>query len=77
MDDPSLERARAAKPRALDVFSKLGDVVGIGLTRVGEQYGLKVNLSSAPKDPDAVPGEVDGVPVKVEVVGTLRKRSAR
>ena len=74
MDDASLERARAAKERALELFSKLGDVVGIGLTRIGDQYGLKINLSSAPKDSNSLPGEVDGVRVKVEVVGTIRKR---
>jgi hypothetical protein len=74
MDDPSLERARAAKARALEVFSRLGEVVGIGLTRIGDVYGLKVNLGSAPKERSALPSEVDGVPVKVEVVGPIRKR---
>jgi hypothetical protein len=77
MDDPSLERARAAKARALELFSTLGDVVGIGLTRIDDQYGLKVNLSSPPKDAGTLPREVDGVRVKVEVVGTIRKRSEK
>jgi hypothetical protein len=74
MDDPSLERARAAKAHALEVFSRLGEVVGIGLTRIGDEYGLKVNLGSAPKERSALPSEVDGVRVKVEVVGPIRKR---
>jgi hypothetical protein len=74
MDDPSLERARAAKERALAVFSKVGEVVGIGLTKIDDQYGLKVNLSAPPDDPAALPDEVDGVRVKVEVVGRIRKR---
>lgn len=77
MDDESLERARAAKERTLELFSKLGDVVGIGLTRIDDQYGLKVNLSSARKDLSSLPREVDGVRVKVEVVGTIRKRPAK
>ena len=77
MADESLERARAAKTRALELFSKLGDVVGIGVTRIDDQYGLKVNLSSAPKDASALPREVDGVRVKVEVVGTIRKRGEK
>lgn len=77
MDDASLERARAAKGHALKLFSKLGDVVGIGLTRIDDQYGLKVNLSSTPKDLSLLPREVDGVRVKVEVVGTIRKRPAK
>jgi hypothetical protein len=76
MSDRSLERARAAKPRALEMFSKLGDVVGVGLTRIGDEYGIKVNLASAVKDESTLPTEVDGVPVKVEVVGAIRKRAA-
>ena len=74
MDDASLERARAAKARALEVFAKLGDVVGVGLTTIGDGYGLKVNLGTAPKDMSALPHEVDGVRVKVEIVGPIRKR---
>lgn len=74
MAGASLESARAAKKRALTLFAELGDVVGIGLTKMNEGYGLKINFSSAPKDPTAVPEDVDGVPVKVEVVGTIRKR---
>ena len=76
MSDRSLERARAVKQRALEVFSKLGDVVGVGLTRIGDEYGIKVNLGSAVKDESTLPSEVDGVPVKVEVVGAIRKRPA-
>jgi hypothetical protein len=74
MDERSLERARAAKQHALELFSQLGDVVGIGLTRIGEEYGLKVNLRSARTSLGALPSEVDGVRVTVEVVGPIRKR---
>ena len=73
-DSPSLQRARTAKSRALETFSRFGDVVGVGLTKTGDAYGLKVNFRVPPHDPDAVPGEVDGVPVKWEVVGQIRKR---
>ena len=62
--------------RSLEMFSKLGDVVGVGLTRIGDEYGIKVNLASAVKDESTLPTEVDGVPVKVEVVGAIRKRAA-
>jgi hypothetical protein len=72
VDTPStLEQARAAKARAEEVFRDL-PVVGIGITRVGAGYGLKVNLSRAADG--KVPAEVDGVPVRHEVVGTIRKR---
>lgn len=73
----SLESARAAKARALQVFEKLGDVVGIGLTKIDDEYGLKVNLSAPPSDPASLPTDVDGVPVKVEIVGHIRKRPTR
>jgi len=70
-----LDRARAAKARAHAVFSKLGDVVGVGITTIGSQYGLKINLASPPPTSSELPTEVDGVPVRVEVVGRLRKRA--
>ncbi len=73
MDKPNctLDQARAAKPRAVVVLAAF-PVVGIGITRVGEGYGLKVNLSEAC---DSVPAEIDGVPLKSEVVGKIVKRS--
>jgi hypothetical protein len=74
MSVASLAQARAAKARALEIFSRFGEVVGVGLVRVGEGYGVKVNLQSAStKNP--LPRSVDGVPVTVEVVGSIRKRS--
>jgi hypothetical protein len=77
MIDQSLDRARAAKAHALEVFSRFGDVVGVGLTRIGDHYGIKVNFSSAVSDESVLPREVDGVPVKVEVVGAIRKQAGR
>lgn len=75
MADISREQARAAKAAALRAFSKLGEVVGVGITRVGSAYGLKVNLRSAPDASTVLPEQVDGVPVKVEIVGTIRPRT--
>ena len=69
--DATLEQARAAKVVAVKALSDL-PVVGIGITRVGDGYGLKVNLGAAPEG--EVPATVAGVPVKVEVVGKIRKR---
>lgn len=74
MNAASLAQARAAKARALKIFSRFGDVVGIGLVRLGEGYGVKVNLQSQPRK-DPMPRSVDGVPVTVEVIGPIRKRS--
>jgi hypothetical protein len=72
MNRRTLREARAAKAKALEVFTPKAKVVGVGVTRVDEGYGVKVNLE-APSDHD-LPAEVDGVPVKVEVVGPVRKR---
>ena len=72
MTAASLAQARAAKARALEIFSRFGVVVGVGLVRLGEGYGVKVNLQKPPADP-GLPQSVDGVPVTVEVVGPIRK----
>jgi hypothetical protein len=71
-DTATLEQARAAKPKAAVLLAAL-PVVGIGITRIGDGYGLKVNLSEGVAD-DAVPQHVDCVPIKTEVVGEIRKR---
>jgi len=73
----TLDHARAAKERAHKVFSKLADVVGVGITTIGSEYGLKVNISSPPPPSNVLPQEVDGVPVRVEVVGKIRKRDSK
>ena len=70
----TIEAVRGAKARAHETFAKLGKVVGVGITRIGEGYGVKLNLE-APPAPDAnLPENVDGVPIRIEVVGTTRKR---
>jgi hypothetical protein len=70
----TLEQARAAKKEALRHFEKLGTVVGVGVTRVDGDYAVKVNLRERPPEGVVVPSEIDGVPIRVEVVGPIRKR---
>jgi hypothetical protein len=70
----TLEQARAAKEEALALFSRFARVVGVGITRVGSGYAVKVNLASPPDATVQLPASVQGVPVRVEVVGTIRKR---
>ena len=72
-----MDKARAAKGRAHEVFSKLADVVGVGITTIGSEYGLKINVSSPPPPSNVLPKEVDGVPVRMEVVGKIRKRASK
>jgi hypothetical protein len=66
------QQARAAKRKAAELFLAIGAVAGVGITRIGEGYGLKVNLEHLPDSP--LPTDVDGVPLRVEVVGAIRKR---
>jgi hypothetical protein len=70
-----IEQVRAAKPKAAQIFSKLAHVNGVGITRVDEGYGLKVNLSALPEQSDLLPTEVDGIPVAVQVIGPIVKRT--
>ena len=69
----TIDQARAAKRKALKLFDQQ-DVVGIGIARVEGGYGLKVNLQQPLAEQGAVPQEIDGVPIRFEVVGPIRKR---
>lgn len=71
-----LDEVRAAKSAAHGAFERLAKVVGIGITRHGNGYALKVNLQRAPGATVVLPKEIAGVPVHVEVVGPIRKRLA-
>jgi hypothetical protein len=73
MPSTSLTKARAAKKRVVAEFSHLACVTGIGITRVGDDYAVKVNLSH-PVGPGELPAEIDGVRVCVEVTGRIRAR---
>lgn len=73
----TLDEVRAAKAQALAVFSELADVVGVGITSIGSAYGLKINLTALPKSTVKLPTHVAGVPVKVEIVGTISKRNPK
>ncbi len=72
-----LDAARGAKEKVKQIFSQFGTVNGIGLTRMGEHYAIKVNFESEPHDQDHMPCEVEGVPVVVRVIGSLHKQAVR
>lgn len=72
----SLDKVRAAKRQALGTFKRLGQVDGVGITRIGKGYGLKINLQKAPSGKSPLPATIKGVPVLVEVVGPVKKRLA-
>lgn len=73
----ALDEARVAKPEALRVFGKLTELAGVGITRSGQGYGLKVNVRHAPAPGVVLPERIAGVPVKVEVTGRVGKQTVR
>ena len=67
----TLEAARHAKHAAVRVFEAFGEVMGVGIVHIGDGYGLKVNLREAPAANIELPTEVEGVPIQIEIVGTI------
>jgi hypothetical protein len=74
MPGVTLEQARAAKAAALRRVERLDTVVGVGLTRVDGDYAVKINLRAPLPQGTELPTDIDGVPVLIEVIGTVRKR---
>ena len=70
----SLEQARAAKEAAKTEIADLPGLTGIGITMVGEDYALMINLTAALPPSIRLPKTIAGVPLCVEVVGQIRKR---
>jgi len=70
----TLEEARAAKQAAQRLLATVDRVVGIGITRDGDGYAVKINLSEPVAPGIQLPTEIDGVPVRVEVTGSVRAR---
>jgi len=72
-----LKTARAAKKHLVDVIGSQPNVNGVGIAPVNGGWALKVNLRSD-RSRAKIPPEVDGVDVKVEVVGRgVRQALAR
>jgi len=69
----TIEQGRAAKAAAKTALAHLPGIVGIGLTMLGEDYALKVNLREALPPNLQLPDRIQGVQVCAEVVGTIRK----
>lgn len=67
----TLDQARAAKNKLLEQLRDRVDLRGIGIAVLDGGYGVKVNFSKRPSS-GVVPDDVDGVPVIVDVVGSVR-----
>jgi hypothetical protein len=70
----TLEQAHAAKAAAKAELASIPGVAGIGLTMIGADYAVKVNLQAALPAGVKLPARIAGVPVCSEVVGTIRKQ---
>lgn len=65
---------RSAKEKARRRVAAKAEVVGAGIikAKTGSGFAIKVNVKHRPSG--AIPAEVEGIPIVVEVVGTIRKR---
>lgn len=72
MSAPDLERARAAKERLAALIADRPAVNGVGISPFEDGFCIKVDLAH-PSD-EELPQEFDGVPVRIEIVGTVTKR---
>lgn len=70
----TLKRAQAAKREVQRLTRHLDTGAAVGITRIGDAYGVKVNLTAPLDDRDAIPAEIDGVQIRVEIVGQIRPR---
>ena len=69
------EDARRAQRDVLrKMRSRYPEVSGMGIARIADGWGYKVNLRRAPRR--KLPTEVDGVPVVGEIVGRVAAVSA-
>ncbi len=66
----SLDQARKAKAEVTARVAHDPVVAGIGIARRDGGWGVKVNVVRATPEL-AIPADVDGVPVTVEVVGNV------
>lgn len=74
MKAATLAEAREAKQKLFRQIAKRRDVNGVGIARDGRGYAIKVNLNEDRRGRE-LPSEVDGVPVHVEFVGAITKRT--
>jgi hypothetical protein len=70
----SIAEARAVKDRVKRSLGAAPGIVGIGLTRQGDGYAVKVNVDQ--EGAPLIPAQIEGVPIIVEIVGRITKRLA-
>ena len=68
----TIEQAREAKTKFLELPIGCPEFIGIGIGLVDDGYVVKVMLLKKPANLDEYPTVCDGVPVKYEVVGKIK-----
>jgi hypothetical protein len=69
----TIEQARRVRDQVLARFGVRPEVVGVGIAPdAARRYVVKVNLAEELPPDDALPDEIDGVPLRAEIVGTIR-----
>jgi hypothetical protein len=70
----TLAQARAAKKSGKGELAALPGVTGVGISKVGADYVLKVNLREPLPVGIVAPTRIAAVAVHCEVIGTVTKR---
>jgi hypothetical protein len=71
----NLKQAKAAQDRLAAQFGEHPEVNGVGIARADGGYVVKVNVRTSSAG-GVIPPEIDGVTVRVQTVGRVRKRQA-
>ncbi len=66
----SIDKARGVKSKIRSRIGRDADIAGIGISKIGADYCVKVNLRRDPHR--SLPETIDGVRIKYEVVGEIR-----
>jgi len=75
MGATDLTRAQAAQDHLAEILADHPEVNGIGIARADGGYVLKVNVRTEGVR-ESIPAEIDGVAVRVQTVGRIRKHQA-
>jgi hypothetical protein len=70
----TLAQAREAKDAAKNELASLPGVTGVGISKIGDDYVLKVNLREPLPAGVVAPAQIAGVAVHCEVIGRVTKR---
>jgi len=76
MDTCTIEKARSAKARVAEMLRNERELTGVGITRVGKGYAVKVNFAAAPGAGIEIPSEMDEVPIRIETTGRINLKTA-